>query len=80
VTYKADEFYPWLKYFSQVRVFRVKVMYVNSRSVVKSSVLFEETKALGIRFWPCKILTFRLLFPVADVTENMMCYENLLIM
>lgn len=40
-------------------MFRVKVMHVRSRSVVKISALFEVTKALGIRYWPRKYVTFR---------------------
>ena len=40
-------------------MFRVNVMYVKSRSVVKTSTPFEETQILGIRYWPCKNVTFR---------------------
>jgi len=38
---------------------KVKEMYVKSLSVVNKSATFEETKVLGIRYWPCKNETFR---------------------
>jgi hypothetical protein len=49
----------------------VKVMYGKSRSVVKTRAPFEEKKALGIRYWPCKNVTFRFTISCRGPKKNM---------